>query len=253
MSWRSSASRLTKSVLKRPLLLRNRVLVGTHHKTGTVWFSNVFRSVSRHLGLKFIYGHGVHPNPTGAWDVFVSGHSRFENIDVSGVRGVHVVRDPRDLIVSATHYHLVADESWLHEAREEFGGMTYQEKLRSFPAFDDRMLFEMEHSSFENIGSMVEFEDRDDDRFLTVKYEDMIGDRALLRFEAMFEFLGFGRLGIGWCLTSAYRNSLFSGSVKSNHVRSGKPTQWPEYFKPVHERRFERLFGNAAERLGYEP
>lgn len=249
---RSFAKRLLWPVLKGPLILRNRVLVGTHHKTGTVWFTNVFRALSRQLGLELTYDNAAHPDPGGSWDIFVSGHSRFEGLESSAYRGVHVIRDPRDLIVSATHYHQTSDEPWLHEATDELGGMTYQEKICSYSSFDEQMLFEMENSSFYNIVEMVELEERDDDRFMTVKYEEMIEDYSLARFEEMFEFLGFQGPALGWCLVSAYRNSLFSGGVDSGHVRSGKAVQWPEYFAPVHEKRFEELFGDALVRLGYE-
>lgn len=252
MHFRTLARRMLGRMLKRPLILRNRVLVGTHHKTGTVWFTSVFRALSGQLGLELVYADGAHPNPDGRWDIFVSGHSRFAGLDSSNLRGVHVIRDPRDLIISATHYHQTSDESWLHEPRSDFGGMTYQEKICSYSSFDEKMLFEMENSSFHNIVEMVEVEESDDDRFMGVKYEEMIEDRSLARFEEMFEFLGFQGPALGWCLVSAYRNSLFSGGVDSRHVRSGKAVQWPEYFAPVHEKRFEELFGNALVRLGYE-
>jgi hypothetical protein len=252
MNGRTLAKYVLRPVLKRPLLLRNRVLVGTRHKTGTVWFTSVFRSLSGQLGLDFVYADGAHPDPGRLWDVFVSGHSRFGGLNSPNFRGVHVIRDPRDLIVSATHYHQTSDELWLHEKCSDFGGMTYQEKICSYASFDERMLFEMENASFRAIGEMVQFEDGADDRFLTVKYSEMIGDHSLDLFEAMFQFLGFRGPAMGWCLVSAYRNSLFSGAVSSDHVRSGKPAQWPEYFKPIHEKRFEELFGDALVRLGYE-
>lgn len=249
---RSLAKRLLRPVLKRPLILRNRVLVGTHHKSGTVWFTSVFRALAGQLGLELVYADHEHPDPESRWDIFVSGHSHFEGVDSGAYRGIHVIRDPRDMIVSATHYHQTSDETWLHEANEEFGGMTYQERLLSYETFDDRMLFEMEHASFLNISKMLEVDQSGDARFLTVKYEEMIVDRSLERFEGMFEFLGFQGPAMGWCLVSAYRNSLFSGGVDSQHVRSGKVAQWPEYFTPVHERRFDELFGDALERLGYD-
>lgn len=252
MHLRPLAKRLLGPLLKRPLILRNRVLVGTHHKTGTVWFTSVFRALSGQLGLELVYADREHPDPGGRWDIFVSGHSRFGGIESRACRGVHVIRDPRDMIVSATHYHQTSDEPWLHEAKEEFGGLTYQEKILSYGSFGDRMLFEMEHASFFDISEMVKVEKSGDDRFMAVKYEEMIEDHSLGRFEEMFEFLGFQGPALGWCLVSAYRNSLFSGGVDSAHVRSGKAAQWPEYFAPVHEKRFEELFGDALVRLGYE-
>src|SRR5262249_9717038 len=116
---------------------------------------------------------------------------------------------------------------------------------------DDQMLFEMEESAYHSIMSMKNF-DYSDNRFVTAKFETLITDHRLEEFERIFEFLGFRGIAIGWCLVSAYRNSLFSSPRKSAHVRSGKPKQWPEYFKAVHRKRFEELFGNAIQIIGYE-
>lgn len=77
-------------------------------------------------------------------------------------------------------------------------------------------------------------------------------DFGLAKFEEIFKHLGFIESSRGWCLVSAYRNSLFSQSVKSKHVRSGKPVQWPEYFTPALRARFEDLFGDVVLELGYE-
>ena len=57
---------------------------------------------------------------------------------------------------------------------------------------------------------------------------------------------------MGWAWYRPIGTALFSGAASSDHVCSGKPAQWPVYFKPIHERRFEELFGDALGRLGYE-
>ncbi len=155
------------------------------------------------------------------------------------------------MIVSATFYHRKSDEPWLHVPRAAFGGLTYQEKINSYASFEDQLLFEMEHASRKNISSMYNF-DYSDDRFMTIRYEDLIADYHLVKFQQAFEHLGFRRSAIGWCLIIAYRNSLFSGLKASDHVRSGKPRQWPEYFTTTHRQAFDNLFGDVLAKLGYK-
>lgn len=249
-SLRAVTKKLGSGLLKRQILVKNRILVGTHHKTGTVWFANIFRDISSRLGLRFVRSPDERFPPDG-WDIFQNSHSAFDLQKLGQFRGLHVIRDPRDQIISATFYHEKSAEAWLHVRMDEFGGMTYQEKINSFSCFDDKMLFEMEHSAYHNIMSMKEF-DHTDERFLTARFEELITDYKLEKFEQIFRFLGFRRVVVGWCLVAAYRNSLFSGAVESTHVRSGKPKQWPEYFKPVHRNRFEELFGDVLQKLGYD-
>lgn len=240
-----------KQALRRELLLKGRVLVGTHHKTGTVWMQSVLGDIARHFGVR-LEGRRLGEVPPERFDIYFNTHSDF---DLASMRfpfkGLHVVRDPRDLIVSATHYHLVSDEAWLHARRPEFGHMSYHEKINSFQSFDDQMLFEMENSSYRNVSAMKVW-DYGDARFMNVRYEDLMVDTQLQLFERIFRHLGFREWAIGWCLAFAYRNSLFSGGVRSQHVRSGATRQWPDYFRSRHRARFEQLFGDVLSRMGYD-
>jgi hypothetical protein len=243
-------NRLTKKI-NALRFLPNKIVVGTHHKTGTVWIRTIFDEIARRFGLEMVIRCEDDPPPEGRFDIFFHSHSQFEIPKLGRFRGVHIVRDPRDLIVSATHYHSHSDEPWLHIKRRDFGGLTYQEKLNSYESFSDQLLFEMEHASARNIRTMKDW-NYDDGRFLNAKYERLIQDYRLDYFQKLFEHLEFRELAIGWCLVAAYRNSLFSGTVKSKHVRSGKPRQWPDFFEPVHRKKFDDLFGNVLEKMNYE-
>ena len=166
---------------------RPKILVGTHHKTGSVWMTNVFRKLSRRLGLDFQRVSSVSPvGPKGQWDIFFNSHSQFDLPGIGKFRGLHVMRDPRDVIVSSTFYHSSSAEPWLHIKRKKFSGMTYQEKINSFSSFDDKLLFEMENSGGVTLRRMGEW-DMADARFWNAKYEDLIVDAELKEFEKIFE------------------------------------------------------------------
>lgn len=248
---RHATRKALKHVIRRPLYLKNRVLVGTHHKTGTVWLLRIFDEISRKLDLIFVHSKD-HPVPARwRWDIFHATHSQFDLERLRNCRGIHLVRDPRDMIVSAAFYHQTSSEKWLHVPLPEFSGLTYQQKINSYASFDDKLLFEMEHSSFENIRNMMRF-DCPDGSFKRIKYEDLIDDRDLTQFEQMFAFLGFRDRAMAWCLAAARRNSLFGGAARIKHVRSGRASQWPEYFRPAHHARFDELFKGVLEQFNYD-
>lgn len=248
-------NRLPESRLKgagnHPEKLPHKILVGSHHKTGTVWMRKVFSCVCERLGLHFFAGK--QENLPGDFHVFMQNHSRFLPGEIpDSVRGMHIIRDPRDRIVSGMYYHQKSKESWLHKPMKKLGGATYQEMINSFGTMEEQLMFEMEHSGRWGIEEMLSW-DYTDVRFMNVKYEELIIDHDLRKFHEIFTFLGFPGSSIPVCLDCAYKNSLFSGNIENSvHVRSGKSSQWKTHFNSDHKQRFTELFGDALVRLGYE-
>jgi hypothetical protein len=240
-----------KEPAKSSIDLNNRVLVGTHHKTGTVWMKSIFRRICQEFGLK--YYSGQQEKMPKDFDVFFQDHSRFDlgKLQIE-YRGLHMIRDPRDRIISGCFYHKESREPQLHIKRDEFGGLTYQEKINSYESLDDQIMFEMENSAPYGIRDILNW-DYKNPAFFEVKYEDLILDENLILFHKIFVFLGFPGKAIPQILRISYDNSLFSGTLrKSIHIRSGETKQWEKYFKPSHKARFLELFGDALIRLGYE-
>jgi len=179
-------------------------------------------------------------------------HSQFDpEAFTQPFRGVHLIRDPRDVVISGCFYNLRSDEKWLQRPREDFQGLTYQQKINSFDSFDDQLIFEMENVAANQISAMLSW-DYSRPEFYELKYEDLVDDVQLLLFHEVFISLGFPGSVIPHLLSIAYENSLFSGLVDTDHVRSGKKNQWREFFKQHHKERFLELFGDALIRLGYE-
>lgn len=237
----------------REMALENRILIGTHHKTGTVWMGSIFSTISRWLSLTYCKSGLQKYDLPKEFHIFLNNHSKF-NFDSFRFpfRGLHIVRDPRDVIVSACFYHQKAKEEWLHEPKEKFNGLTYQQKINSYNTLGDRFLFEMEHSAGGNIRNMLEWDYTRRD-FMEIKYENLIQDVDLKLFHEIFLFLGFPGSAIPVLLTIAYNKSLFSNQLKKNdHIRSGKIQQWKQYFNKIHKERFLELFGDGLIQLGYE-
>jgi hypothetical protein len=238
--------------------LNNKVLIGTHHKTGTVWMLRIFRAICQKLELEFFYGK--QEELPRNFDIFFQEHSRFDLDKLQmKYKGIHLIRDPRDIIVSGCFYHQKSQEQWLHIKRKEFGGLTYQEKINSYYSLDEQIMFEMENLALlEDIQEMLSIRkmlswNYNNPAFIEIKYEDLISDENLLLFHKIFTFLGFPNKYIPEILRIAYDNSLFNGNLqKSIHIRSGEARQWEKYFKHSHKLRFLELFDAALIELEYE-
>jgi hypothetical protein len=216
-----------------------KTLIGTHHKTGTNWMENIFRKLSNDFNLKFFSMEQVQLP------------SDFEKISYN-YRGIHLIRDPRDVIISGCFYHQKSKESWLHIVHSKFGGLTYQQMINSYTSISDQIMFEMNNAGSYNVREILAW-NYNNPNFMEIKYEDLISDFDLFLFHKIFVFLGYPNFSIPQALEIAYNNSLFSGKVgQSSHIRSGKTSQWQEYFTPAHKARFLELFGDALITLGYE-
>jgi len=226
------------------------LLVGTHHKTGTAWLMSIFKSIADDHGLDFFYG--LQEDLPAGTEIFIQNHSLFDLTHLKQpYRGVHLIRDPRDVIISGCLYHQQADEPWLQYPQHEFGGLSYQQKINTLDDLETRIIFEMENTGKQTIEEMLAW-DYHQPNFIEVKYENLICDYDLVLFHEIFTFLGFPGPTIPSLLTVAFQNSLFSGGLeKSLHIRSGKKQQWKEYFTPALKTHFLALFDDALIQLGY--
>ncbi len=244
--------------LKSKFKLPHKILIGTHHKTGTIWLGSIFNEICFIHSLIFHHRIRVHngkkENLPTHYDIYFENHSAFD-LDSIGTpfRGLHMIRDPRDVIISGCFYHQKAVEKWLHLPRKEFQGLTYQQKINSYNNIDDQILFEMKNYGRKTIEDMLLW-DYTYSSFYEIKYENLILDTDLNLFHKIFIFLGFPGKTIPYLLLIAHKNSLFSGKINhSTHIRSGKSGQWKKYFKPIHQTRFFDLFGDALIKLEAVP
>ena len=139
-----------------------------HHKVGTVWFLHVLTAISRHYGLRLHVGPQSDLGPEDG--IFLEDHSRIDPGFLRPFRGSHMIRDPRDVVVSAYFYHLRTTEAWALEPREEFGGLSYQAHLQQLDRHEG-LLAEIRRSASTVITDMTRW-DYDDPRFLELRYED---------------------------------------------------------------------------------
>ncbi len=80
--------------------------IGAYHKAGTVWLNGIFQEVAEQLVMPFL-----EVESDTLWNdehkALVFNHSsRFPPaLFDRSVRGLRIVRDPRDIVISGAHYH----------------------------------------------------------------------------------------------------------------------------------------------------
>lgn len=230
-----------------------KMLVGTFHKTGTVLMFKIFTQIGVRRGYRL--SGPRNRVPLDDWDIFLDAHARFDTGPLpETARGVVVIRDPRDVVISGALYHARLTpgppEAWAHVPRREFDGLTYTQKIASLPDDEARMSFEMDHVAAATLKRMADFA-KPPPGFRCFRFEDLVTDTELLTYRRMFRWLGLRRRDMAVALRIAHANSLFGGQQTTKHVRSGRPAQWREHFTPALHAKFRERFGDLAERLGY--
>lgn len=190
-------------------------------------------------------------------DVLICNHSQHATDSLGDVVGSHLIRDPRDAIVSGYFYHLWTDESWAREPQSRFAGLSYQQHLKTLD---------------QNAGLGAEIErfaeyvrdygllnwDYHDPRMLELKYEDLIRNERVV-FKKMFQHYGFTPRAVSISIHLALQQSFKNVSqrqlgeqVARSHLRSGEPGEWKSVFTREHCRQIHDRLGELIERMGYE-
>jgi Sulfotransferase domain len=240
--------------------MKYNLVVATHHKTGTVWMDGVFKAIAGDLGARYVNFRAERGRPThldhGPFILF-SYDSDFgelvPRLDREDVRIIHLIRDPRDVVISAMHYHKASRESWLHEPIPGYDNLTYQRALQKLPTRFARYIFEMENSSASTLRDMVNWRYGRANCF-EARYEDLRQDSQLVHWQRIMRFLGFDAAEQEIGARRFWQNSLFGGLPRlgNRHVRSGAVAQWRREFTPELATAFLKRFPRVLQSLGYE-
>jgi hypothetical protein len=268
-----------------------------HHKCGTRWLYSIVRHVCAETGLRAVEVHNAAALATdlGAFArAERAGFVAYTNAEWARVatlgafRGFHVIRDPRDVVVSAYFSH-----RYSHPTRE-FPGLEEHRAALERLSEEEGLLAEIRYSAW-TLGCMAGWPYSHPD-VLELRMEDLVANPYARLLEA-FRFLGlvdeapFGvssRLrhvlaAAGRALsarTSGRIPPLFplarvpaerllgvvlendftrkSGGRKPgqedvrSHYRKGVPGDWRNHFRPAHVVAFKEAYGELLVSLGYE-
>jgi hypothetical protein len=265
-----------------------------HHKCASTWIHSILDWVCADAGWKLAYLYDEKPFGADleAWvkreDIdfvsYVNANAKFVNL--ASFRGFHVVRDPRDLIVSAyfshKNSHPTTDWPELPAHRDKLNKISKDEGLFEEMLFNQHVLAEMYDWNYAQ------------EHVLELKQEELTPDpyRSFLR---VFGFLGVldetnfrktrqlpyllqAANNIWWRQRKLFwrrpmdefpaerllgivhqnRFSNYAGGRKKgevdekSHYRKGEAGDWKNHFKPEHVARFKELYNELLLKLGYE-
>lgn len=228
-----------------------------YHKCLTLYFDRVFRQMASRFNFSYQYepANGQIPSDT---DIVLFPHGEL-NWDTApaNLKGSHIIRDPRDLLISAYHYHLRTTEEWCAKpnpahkrlAKDE----SYQQRLRSLSQ-EDGILYELDNVSGSIISKMSRWP-YDDERMLELRFESMVGDERE-HFKKVFQWYGLDEAHMNTALDIAESLSLKklpSNAEGQQHARPGSHFgQWRDFFTPKIKEEFKKRHGDALISLGYE-
>lgn len=230
---------------------RPSMLVGTHHKVLTVYLSKTFLLFGGVTGRRVSIGRG--PDTDASAAIVLDHHSQFDPDLLDGRRfGLHVRRDPRDLLVSAAHYHRRATEPQLLRPRRELGGRSYQDHVNALATFEEVLLFELDHSAGRNVRDMVEW-DYESSPLTELRYEDLVTPSGGEVLAAAIADWPIPRRERTMLVRAFDHYSAFGGGHRrKTHIRDPRAGQWSEHFTPAVRAAFDTRFPDAVERLGYD-
>lgn len=250
-----------------------------HHKCATNWINRVIGAVCRRLSIRQMTFNDwllLNPSERPQGELFCRdfirnavengvefvsftdcnqrtlGHLRWE-------RGFHVIRDPRDLAVSAyfshRYSHTVENLPVLAQQRLELERLSKTEG------------FLLVLGSLAGLMSDLETWNYKQPTILELRWEQLVRD-PFSGFSRIIRFLGLNSAGSGGKVVLGEDDLLdvlkqFSFQALSrgrqpgeedpaSHYRKGVPGDWVNHFEPMHKLYFQRHYPQLLSRLGYE-
>ena len=242
-----------------------------HHKCATQWIAQICYQVAKYSKLEFEYlDYFASPNPNlGQYTqqrqtgflAYANAHPE-QVATLKRFKAFHVIRDPRDLIISAyfSHKKTHHTENWpeLEAHRAQLNRVSMEDGLFLEIDFCKSL---MTNSIEVGLLSSIQQWNYAQDNILELKFEEITQDPFTV-FAKAFEFLGLltgdaGQTFLHLCLDRLNFARLSGGRSQgkedtSSHYRKGSAGDWQQYFTRAHLDYFESSCGNLVKKLGYE-
>ncbi|NOZ07571.1 MAG: sulfotransferase domain-containing protein [FCB group bacterium] len=254
-------------ISKRTYAVTNHLLSGnrsekylyvSHHKCATQYVINILKAVAdlNHLpGVKCDWRRKITAAELLLNKFILIQDYSSDIIELTRIkgRGFHVIRDPRDILVSMyfSHKksHIVRDPK-AHEILDN-------RKILNEISEEEGLKYLLDHSAYFNrITTEMAGWDYSRENFLELKYEDLISD-PFSRFKAIFSFLGV-KIEDPQLKNILERFSFqrlkkeVKGADKTvSHYRKGRPGDWENHFTPDLKKIFKSNYNDLLLKLAY--
>ncbi|MDP8207524.1 MAG: hypothetical protein P9L92_12730 [Candidatus Electryonea clarkiae] len=265
-------------LISKPDLFNHDLIVHfTYHKCLTLYFAQIMKSLTYEFHFKYFeintdidyFRHASRQEP-GKRVIQVANINDIDLTKLPDYRGSHVVRDPRDLVVSGYYYHKRTIEKWCHnpdfdwsyivenpifqghvesDPKKYPANISYQDYLNTLDK-ERGLILEIlwRKNHFQHMRTW----DYSNPKMIEVKYEAIIGAETDT-FAKIFEHYKMHPKMIERGLNIVDRFSLKNKAIrKKGHIRSGKKQQWADEFSDDVKKVFEDLHGDLLLILGYE-
>lgn len=273
-----------------------------HHKCASTYAAQVLGEMCRYMGMKHVeyytpkmWGYGVHGKALDEVAAdngidcvsFANADQRYIG-DACRYLGFHLIRDPRDIVVSGyfSHKNSHPTEGWpeLNEFRKELQRLPKDEGMMENIKFTATL--PTDGWNIELFRTMMEW-DYSRENIIEVKFEEMAGNPYEL-FLGVFNFMHLvtdappGLLSLlnyyirdrnyrirnpraktipEWAALLKLHDNRFAKAAKgrrrgvsdeSSHYRKGVPGDWRNHFTDAHKAYFKRHYNDLLIKLGYE-
>lgn len=273
-----------------------------HHKCATTYTLRVVGDICRYMGLRHLqyhspkmWGYPSHGTPLDEFAVksgldfvsFTNSDPRYIG-DISNYLGFHLIRDPRDMVVSAyfSHKHSHGTDGWpeLTEFRAALESLPKNEGMMESIKFTARL--PTDGWNIEPFRAMMDW-DYSRDNIMQIKFEDMVSDPyqtfldafkfmkltcdsdstfpSLLAYYLRSKNRSFRNPRISaipeWMVLLKIHRHRFTKATKgrprgvsdvTSHYRNGMPGDWKNHFTSEHKAYFKREYTDLLIKLGYE-
>ncbi len=240
--------------------------VATHPRAGTLWMRRALNEAAKALDVPVIKigaPQDLAQIPPAGPAILVNWRSRFPRalFERRDARILHIVRDPRDMLISAMRFHRVVpakDDKTVHTPMPEFSGMSYQLMLNALPDDATRLRFEMDHRHADVMDDMMSWAfGRMHSREL--RYEELVQDHECSLFGEALAWAGVAGLDANTLISSYWNHALFGGLAErrgvdprlQRHITSAQPERWRHELPRTIASEYAARYGHGLRVLGY--
>lgn len=271
------------------------------HKAASTWLIDLLYDLSAYMGKKHqhyhsakIFNHNLDTeiyNQQLDWISYTNAEYHSVQQMNTPFKGFHVIRDPRDIVVSSYFSHLEthSDYMWpeLNEYRAELKNCSLDDGILATMKHLDKLMIDGEPVKIFECLSQWNY---DDPRIFEIKFEE-ITKHPFIEIPRIFDFLGllqgswkstpnqsiknpinesitrlkvrkFGRqretIDMPNLLHHIYKHDFYfksqgrkAGQVEKSHYRKGTSGDWENFFTVKHKAYFKDNYGDLLLKLGY--